>query len=143
MRYFGWGERRYGQRPIKIMRRMSWEIEVVLAGRIAPTFGKNAPIATQPLSSSSLWIFAPHLEHGWTGSLMKTNKRLGSRSFILTVSVPALQKQFNLGVGSASHWMTWLLADSLTWVNAPSLNTTSQAVGSIYSAKQFSLSYVG
>lgn len=64
--YLSSGLRRYGDRPIRIYARPFWEFQAVLSGAIAPTFsgsdGENGPPA-----SSSMWIFPPGLEHGWTG----------------------------------------------------------------------------
>lgn len=62
-RYLGAGPRDYLRRPIALNRRLAWEFEAVLSGRIAPLVRGAAP---RP-AARRLWVFPPGLAHGWTG----------------------------------------------------------------------------
>ncbi|HCM26149.1 MAG: hypothetical protein A2Z99_16740 [Treponema sp. GWB1_62_6] len=68
--YLGAGERRYGEMPVRVYGRQSWEFEAVLGGEIRPVFpGENRDPAGArgQLRENSLWIFPPAFEHGWSG----------------------------------------------------------------------------
>ncbi len=63
-RYVACGERDYRRRPVPIYRRPFWELEAVLAGRIAPTRREEL---RPTFRSRWLWILPPNDPHGWMG----------------------------------------------------------------------------
>jgi AraC-like DNA-binding protein len=63
LRYVNNGERRYGQKPVAVTRRLNWEFEAVLQGRMAPLL----PDGAADLRTRTLWVFPPTSAHGWTG----------------------------------------------------------------------------
>lgn len=61
--YFGHGERRYDEQPVRVYPRPYWEFQAVIGGRIAPVYA-GGPGAFR---KRSLWAFEPECRHGWTG----------------------------------------------------------------------------
>jgi AraC-like DNA-binding protein len=61
--YFGRGERRYAEQPVRVYPRPYWEFQAVIRGRIGPVYD-GGPGAYR---ERSLWIFEPECRHGWTG----------------------------------------------------------------------------
>lgn len=62
-RYMRNGPRRYGDEPISLRRRTTWEFQAVLEGRIAPLLARGPQVPVE----LTLWAFPPDAEHGWTG----------------------------------------------------------------------------
>lgn len=63
LRYLAHGERDYRRNPNPITQRSGWELEAVIAGRIAPTEAGRQ----HPLRSRRLWLWPPRRAHGWSG----------------------------------------------------------------------------
>ena len=63
LHYLGSGERRYHNKPIATTKRLVWEFQAVISGKIAPMFPNRRP----QLQESMLWIFTPKCRHGWDG----------------------------------------------------------------------------
>ncbi|MBA2480624.1 MAG: helix-turn-helix transcriptional regulator [Planctomycetes bacterium] len=61
LRYVSAGERRYDLNPIPVTRRLNWEFEAVVAGRMAPVFNSGQYQARE----RTLWVFPPNTAHGW------------------------------------------------------------------------------
>ncbi len=61
--YLGTGERYYGDSPLKISERQSWEFQVVLKGRIGPVI----PGGGAGLKTRTMWVFPNKFPHGWCG----------------------------------------------------------------------------
>lgn len=64
LRYLGFGNRHYGDHPLPAHRRVNWEFESVVAGRIAPV-AENG-MADKPVGET-MWLFPPGVSHGWVG----------------------------------------------------------------------------
>lgn len=62
-RYLNTGTRLYGDAPISLRRRSTWEFQAVVAGRIAPLLPSGPQIPIE----RTLWALPPTAEHGWTG----------------------------------------------------------------------------
>lgn len=63
LRYLGVGDRWYGDSPVPIFPRRSWEFQAVLSGSISPILSTRPDIAR----TRTLWLFPPGEVHGWTG----------------------------------------------------------------------------
>jgi len=64
LRYLGSGQRQFGDRPMQPHQRVNWEFAAVVKGRVAPVLGDGT---TDELVGDRLWVFPPHVSHGWTG----------------------------------------------------------------------------
>ncbi|MDQ8192874.1 AraC family transcriptional regulator [Coraliomargarita sp. SDUM461004] len=71
LRYFTFGERRYGSQPIFGKKRNMWEFEFILEGYAHPS-GVQTPVIADPLPR--LYISHPHSEHGWTDDQDSTSE---------------------------------------------------------------------
>ncbi|MBA3708925.1 MAG: helix-turn-helix transcriptional regulator [Planctomycetes bacterium] len=62
LRYVNAGERRYDVNPVPVVKRLNWEFEAVVGGRMAPLFHDRP----YPPRARTLWVFPPSMPHGWT-----------------------------------------------------------------------------
>ncbi|QDU32746.1 Arabinose operon regulatory protein [Poriferisphaera corsica] len=62
--YIGLGTRHYGDYPTQPVTRALWEFQAVVEGYAAPLLPENM---NPDLKSHTMWVFAPHQLHGWTG----------------------------------------------------------------------------
>lgn len=61
--YLASGQREYDTYPVALSVRTSWEFQLILSGRAAPSFVARHP---QPRPQGhSLWVFPPAYPHGW------------------------------------------------------------------------------
>ncbi|WP_269522859.1 helix-turn-helix transcriptional regulator [Coraliomargarita parva] len=63
--YFNRGPRSYYEKPIPEMRRLFWEFQAVIEGRIGKTDRSRHTL--EDLSSQRLWLSPPQSDHAWTG----------------------------------------------------------------------------
>lgn len=66
LRYLGFGERRFGQFPMKAIVRKNWEFFAVIEGRCAPVGAPNSPPPV--LFERTFWVFPPGCAHVWTST---------------------------------------------------------------------------
>lgn len=62
-RYLAQGTRRYGDAPLSLRQRPTWEFEAVVKGRIAPILSGRPQVPVE----LTLWALPPQTGHGWTG----------------------------------------------------------------------------
>jgi AraC family transcriptional regulator len=65
LRYLASGHRRFGLYPIPIHARGNWEFFAVVRGKCGAMLTETAK---PQLRQRHLWVFAPEISHGWTGS---------------------------------------------------------------------------
>jgi len=65
LRYFAFGDRQFGLKPMYVHKRVNWEFFAVIKGRcglVQPDRGDSV------FQSRHLWVFSPDTSHGWAGS---------------------------------------------------------------------------
>ncbi|AHF90058.1 AraC family transcriptional regulator [Opitutaceae bacterium TAV5] len=82
LRYLGYGERRYGERPVLPMQRQVWEFQFILQGTCHPTTLAGGVRTEKP----RLYISHPLSRHGWTDAP-------GTVSSILVLHFPTAPRE--------------------------------------------------
>lgn len=109
LRYLADGERNYRKDPIECKIRSYWELQAVVAGRIAP----SEPQRRHAPRARCLWVWPALAPHGWTGDQAPARVLV-----IAPARVPeALRRACELAA-RAGQVLTWDLADGdIRWLS--------------------------